>query len=670
MGLLCALYSAYTKVMEMLMRTQSARVCMLALGTIITNSFVHTPSYAIGSVSIVHRNEHPLSITASTSPEGSMTVMEDNLSVITDNEAGYSLYISTNSQTNYLASGNGDAIYSTSSTTDSPAVLDRDSWGFAIPSTTDHAVISGFDADYEHLIASSDGKPSGLWAAVPVKSDMTLVQKTETNGAFDLDVYYGFNISYKTSPGSYTGTVLYTAVANAAETYEIGEFSIIPGTTDNLAGGTEIQLAAPITPDFDSPDIGIVNVKIGEQSCDEATGYVQDGMLYVECLAPALPAGTYDVKVSLIGLDGSDHSIEQGYTVSLDSDSHDISVQPSEVIVDTAGIIDISTSIRTAGLSSDDIEISIGDSPCVVEETSYDDQNQLSISCSYTEYSEPGTFLVQLIVLPYQEVFSGELSVRNRTNLTDLTYMQEMTSEICSNTTTPSPNATELIDSFYDGTDKIPTKTLTDQRDGKTYTVSKLSDGNCWMTQNLYLGGEEELILTDTDTDVEDEFTLPPAQTSGSQGWKNDTPHVYDTGSSTTGGLYNWIAATGGVGTYGEISEETDQSICPRGWTLPSLAGETSFTGLFAAYGWADRAQVVDQLTIDPFNFVFSGGYYYGYGGTSNGEYWTSSPAENENDAYYIKLESLSRRVFLTNTKPRSGGAAIRCVTTGHITSD
>ena len=645
------------------MKTQSVRVCVLVLSYIIASSLVHTPSYATGSVSIVHKGESSHYVTAASSSNGSMTVIEDNLSVITSNDAGYSLYISTDSESNYLASGNGNAILPTSSTTELPAALDIDSWGFAIPTTINHAVISGFDAEYEHLIGSTDGQPSGRWAAVPVKSDMTLVQKTETNGSFDLDVYYGFNISYGVSPGIYTGTVLYTAVANPDDAYDIENFSISPSITDNLDGGIPIYLTASIAPEFDSSDIGIVNVKIGGQSCAEASGFVQADILHVECSAPALPAGTYDVEVSLIGLDGSDYIIEQGYTVSLDYGSHDISINPTEILIDTPGRINLETSITTAGLTSSDIEVIVGDSPCEVEEISYNEEGHLTLTCSHAAFSEIGTYLVELTVLPYGEVFVGELSVRDKNVLTELSYMQEMTADICANTPTPAPDAYETIDTYYEGTDKVPTRSLTDSRDGNTYTVSKLSDGNCWMTQNLRLGDENERILSDAESDLENEFTLPPAQTSGKSGWNNTAPHVYDTGSNETGALYNWNAATAGSGTDGVVTGSMNQSICPKGWTLPTISGSHSYTGLLAAYSWADRSQVVDTLIVSPFSFVFSGGYYYGYGGTTNGEYWTASPKEDSiTDAYYVKLESLSRRVYLSNTKPRSGGAAVRCV--------
>lgn len=81
------------------------------------------------------------------------------------------------------------------------------------------------------------------------------------------------------------------------------------------------------------------------------------------------------------------------------------------------------------------------------------------------------------------------------------------------------------------------------------------------------------------------------------------------------------------------------------------------------AYGWNNNSQVVDSLIDSPFDFVFSGGYYYGYGGIANGECWTSSPTlGNSSNAYYMKIESLSRRVFTTTAKPRSGGAAVKCV--------
>ncbi len=68
------------------------------------------------------------------------------------------------------------------------------------------------------------------------------------------------------------------------------------------------------------------------------------------------------------------------------------------------------------------------------------------------------------------------------TSLTQLTYMQDMTAAICSNT------------------DEGVTKRLIDNRDGNFYYVAKMKDGRCWMNQNLALDlGGKTLTAADTD---------------------------------------------------------------------------------------------------------------------------------------------------------------------------
>ncbi len=81
----------------------------------------------------------------------------------------------------------------------------------------------------------------------------------------------------------------------------------------------------------------------------------------------------------------------------------------------------------------------------------------------------------------------------------DLTYMQDMTSDICTNTK-----------EHY-------TKQLIDTRDGKSYWVAKLKDGNCWMVQNLALDITEEGLKA-VDTDIEEDWNqeseYPPSNTN------------------------------------------------------------------------------------------------------------------------------------------------------------
>ncbi len=73
--------------------------------------------------------------------------------------------------------------------------------------------------------------------------------------------------------------------------------------------------------------------------------------------------------------------------------------------------------------------------------------------------------------------------------LSDLTYMQEMSTLSCENS------------SLHE------TKQLIDLRDNKDYWVAKLADGNCWMTQNLALDlNEKTLPLKPESSDVSREW--------------------------------------------------------------------------------------------------------------------------------------------------------------------
>ena len=73
--------------------------------------------------------------------------------------------------------------------------------------------------------------------------------------------------------------------------------------------------------------------------------------------------------------------------------------------------------------------------------------------------------------------------------LSGITYMQEMSPYVC------------------DYSDVDETKQLIDTRDGKSYWVAKLKDGNCWMTQNLALDLSTEVALTPADSDVVENWT-------------------------------------------------------------------------------------------------------------------------------------------------------------------
>lgn len=97
-------------------------------------------------------------------------------------------------------------------------------------------------------------------------------------------------------------------------------------------------------------------------------------------------------------------------------------------------------------------------------------------------------------------VFSAVANPISVSSLYDLTYMQDITSEICKNSALHA------------------SKQLIDTRDGKSYWVAKLKDGHCWMTQNLALDLNTSRGLTPADTHLSTGYvpgantlTTPPA---------------------------------------------------------------------------------------------------------------------------------------------------------------
>ena len=201
-------------------------------------------------------------------------------------------------------------------------------------------------------------------------------------------------------------------------------------------------------------------------------------------------------------------------------------------------------------------------------------------------------------------VYSGEIAydIQGYNGFpASLTTMQGMTSAICDAVYTPS--GAETV---------VPTATLIDTRDNKTYTVAKLADGNCWMTQNLDLDLSAETALVPATSNVSNSWT--PENSTIATGnlspttWPNNTqanydPYSYDPGdvfyysSGTTnnddqytsledcqaehpdcsmknhaGNYYSWSAAVANNDTSSITSQYTnvDTDICPAGWELPT----------------------------------------------------------------------------------------------------
>ena len=182
---------------------------------------------------------------------------------------------------------------------------------------------------------------------------------------------------------------------------------------------------------------------------------------------------------------------------------------------------------------------------------------------------------------------------KSKYDSTNYYAMQDMTPDICTN-----------VDDGQVGT-LIDTRGAT-----QTYTVAKLADGKCWMTENLNLAGGTALSADDTDvtstyingftnqanlTKSGNTITLPASATKNSgdnnltdsgQFGNSSNAYVFNSGTETNcGGLnqktqcysyYSWIAATlGGKQANGTTAQTSNgynaaASICPKGWKLPT----------------------------------------------------------------------------------------------------
>lgn len=282
--------------------------------------------------------------------------------------------------------------------------------------------------------------------------------------------------------------------------------------------------------------------------------------------------------------------------------------------------------------------------------------------------------------------------------LSQITNMQDMEPTIC------------------EASAENETARLTDTRDGKKYWVTKLKDGNCWMTQNLDLDLSADMPLTPDNSDVSSNWvptnatltdgtsttssntairswslgdyviTTPQAITScGSSGISNfgDCTSVgfqsvagmapMTDGTATdaisgntynahylVGNHYTWNAATAGTG--GTITgADATGSICPKGWRLPTSTSSGEYQALMTAYNIGNDTVGHSTLVSAPLYFIRSGVVRNSSLGTAGlyGGYW-SSRASNSRTAYYLYFDALN--LDPSYTMLRSNGFPIRCI--------
>ncbi len=257
-----------------------------------------------------------------------------------------------------------------------------------------------------------------------------------------------------------------------------------------------------------------------------------------------------------------------------------------------------------------------------------------------------------------------------------------------------------------------------DTRDGKKYWVTKLADGNIWMTQNLDLELDSTKTYTPADTDVSVDWT--PLRSTinftgvSIRGWHDDdySPYsaspgdVYHYTSNSAdpdsqyvslsdcqsehpdcsthnhvGNYYNWSAAVASNNTntteLNTVYNNAPDSICPAGWRLPKIMGDgtvttdNEFGSILVIEGvMLNPVENLQNYTIDGFNKGRIAPLWLTRPGSIASSYGISGVARSlllhssTSDGPYatFKLNFNSSYVSPADVTSRDAGYSIRCL--------
>ncbi|MBR2989606.1 hypothetical protein IKF40_01590, partial [Candidatus Saccharibacteria bacterium] len=294
-----------------------------------------------------------------------------------------------------------------------------------------------------------------------------------------------------------------------------------------------------------------------------------------------------------------------------------------------------------------------------------------------------------------------------------ITTMQQMTPEVCASVYTPSnvtntnKSSLNIIDKAHaanytataDGTNQIPETTLTDSRDQKTYTVRKLADGNCWMTDNLaydilglYNGNPSRRGIGSKNDGSTFEIT-DASFASGVVGYyttNNTYNYVINPNTKSLSGItrysysgdisgnteyyYNWTGATAGQGSQAQSSGDIDGSICPAGWRMPTVSTATTDANWDTSWGKLTYTYLglytntssngYQTLESYPISLYRAGNVNNGnHGVAQRGYYWSSSAwPSNSNFAYRLFFDV--SYMYPQDSGSKSPGYQVRCLAT------
>ena len=260
---------------------------------------------------------------------------------------------------------------------------------------------------------------------------------------------------------------------------------------------------------------------------------------------------------------------------------------------------------------------------------------------------------------------------------------------------------------------------LKDSRDEKEYYVTRLEDGNVWMTQNLNLDLVAGITLTHIDTDlgwanldaeatwtINNSYSTIPWDTTNDAftGWDNQDNIPYsaspgekyyytsDTANPDTafnsisqcisashaqenckhyssGNYYNWTAAIASNDSSSIISGDAPNSICPAGWRLPKNS-ENDFANLLVIYSVMPNISATAYNT-NGFNIIRNNPLYFVRSGfvdggavkqTAYSGFYYPSTLQSKIIAKFLMFSNNTIWPAGNGSRGRSIGMSVRCL--------
>ena len=199
----------------------------------------------------------------------------------------------------------------TTSSLNSATALSSNTWGFAMSNTTTGIETNNFNTASEYESESQTTLNSNKYATVPTNNNQVLLLQ-DTTAESTTTIYYGVKADRNIPAGSYSNTVLYTALAEQPSEIRVMANGKLNPTIDMASPNQTLTVYTSISTTSSSIVGETATIKfyqtenntlVEKGTCaNPSINLDADNYLYVTCTTPVLSEGVYTVELTLTNL--------------------------------------------------------------------------------------------------------------------------------------------------------------------------------------------------------------------------------------------------------------------------------------------------------------------------------------------------------------------------------